>query len=244
MSIQLLKPELDADVLILCGGLGTRLRAELPNLPKPLAPVDGKPFLEHLLLDLARQGASRVVLSTGYGAEAFDDFVTNWDGPLELVISREEIPLGTGGGVKLAESQVRGNEFLVMNGDSYCGLSFGALLDAHRKSGARVTLATSHLEDVAEYGSVEVNADGLITAFREKTGVHGPGLINAGIYVINRGALAELPAGEKVSLERDFFPALVGRGLYAFATEAPVLDIGTPERLRYVRSVMTQRSDF
>lgn len=216
--------------IVLAGGRGTRLQEVVGDRPKPLAPVAGRPFVEWLLLALRAQGVRRVVLSTGYKGEMVD--AACGDGArlgLELAYAREETPLGTGGGVRHALSLVASERVVVLNGDSFCPLDLRRLTEAHDRAGALATLLLVPVSDCGRYGAVEVADDGRVRSFREKSPGLGPGLINAGVYLCERRALDAIPPDTPVSLERDTFPSLIGRGLYATVGEGPFLDIGTPE---------------
>jgi NDP-sugar pyrophosphorylase family protein len=219
------------DSVVLVGGKGSRLRSVVSDRLKPLAPVAGRPFLEWLLLQLRNQGVGRAVLSAGYRADQIEAFAGAWTGPseLELIVVREPVPLGTGGGLRHALREVRTPEVLVLNGDSFCAGDLSALARARRDRGARAALLLTHVEDAARYGAVALGADGEIEAFREKTRAAGPGLINAGVYAMDREAVAGLPEGRQLSLERDVFPGWVGGELVGVVSRGPFIDIGTPE---------------
>ncbi len=219
--------------LILCGGLGTRLRPAVAEVPKVLAPVAGRPFLDVLVGELRRAGLRRLVLLVGHLADQVERHVS---GPLaracpdvEIELSEEPAPLGTAGAVKHAARFVDGT-FLVVNGDTFLELDAAALLDAHRRAGALVTLAAVTVPDVSRYGALELAEDGALRAFAEKTGA-AAGLINAGAYAAEPRLLDAIPAGRAVSLEREVLPALLGRGerLHAHRQTGRFVDIGTPE---------------
>jgi NDP-sugar pyrophosphorylase family protein len=218
------------DAMILAGGKGTRLRRVVDDRPKPMAEVAGRPFVEWLLPLLYDQGTRRVVLCTGHLAshvQAYFGDGQRWN--MELRYSCDPFPLGTGGAVRQALDEVRGDRFLVLNGDSYCRFDLGLLLRTHLNAGARATLWLVEADDRRRYGSVRVGADGTVESFAEKSSEFGTGLVNAGVYLIERGAAETIPTGRAVSLENDFFPALVGQGLCAVVGGDPFTDIGTPE---------------
>ncbi len=218
------------DAVILVGGKGTRLQGIVRDRPKPMAEVCGRPFLEWLLLALQLQGVRRVILATGHMAETIEVHFRN-PGPLamELVFSRERAPLGTGGALRNALDKISTQRVLVLNGDSTCPFDLDLLMERHLRSKALATLWLVPVEDCSRYGSVEVDADGRVTAFREKTPSPRPGLISAGVYLLERSALEGIPPHRPVSLETEVFPSLVGTGLYASTGRGPFLDIGTPE---------------
>jgi D-glycero-alpha-D-manno-heptose 1-phosphate guanylyltransferase len=214
--------------VILAGGLGTRLRSVVGNKPKVLAEVNGRPFLANLLEQLADAGIRRAVLCTGYMAELVSATFGNEYNGIELCYSRETAPLGTGGALRLALPLLSSSPVLVMNGDSYCDVNLSVFIEQHRTCGAKASLVLATVADIGRYGAVEVAPDSSITRFEEKGNRQGEGLINAGIYLIDRTTIASMPPDETVSLERDFFPALVGRGLYGFAHSGKFIDIGVP----------------
>jgi NDP-sugar pyrophosphorylase family protein len=215
-------------VAILAGGLGTRLRPVIGERPKVLAEIDGRPFLAYLLDQVAAAGFRDVVLCVGWRAEEVERALGAAHGPLRLRYSREAEPLGTGGALRLALPALAGEAALVMNGDSYCGADLGAAWAWHRERGSQATLLLVEVGDAARYGRVELGEDGAICRFVEKQDAGGAGWINAGIYLLARSRIEDLPARTPLSLERDVFPAWVGRGLLGLRTRARFLDIGTP----------------
>ncbi|MBI3565446.1 MAG: NTP transferase domain-containing protein [Elusimicrobia bacterium] len=222
------------DALILCGGLGTRLRPVVSDRAKPMAEVDGKPFLEIVVDRLAAAGVSRFVLCAGHRADTVRRHFASGPGR-DYVVSEETAPLGTAGAFKLGHSKCRPGPVLALNGDSLCPLDITALLNAHDKAGASATVAVTPALGRTDGGGVEFDAARRVTAFREK-GAAAPAWVNAGVYVLSPGVWPLIPDGRAVSIETETFPALIGKGLYAFPTEAPVYDIGTPERLEGFRA--------
>jgi len=212
------------DVVILAGGQGTRLQSVPGDVPKPLRPVNGKPFLAYLVEQVRGAGARRIILSLGYRPDAFRDFAAQE----RLEVSVESAPLGTGGGLRNALPLLRSDTVMAMNGDSYASVDVGLLAALHRRRRARALLLLAQIEDATRYGRVDIDEDGSVLSFAEK-GEAGPGLINAGIYVLHRSVLAEIPEGRAVSLEREIFPSLIGNGFYGEPGTFAFLDIGTPE---------------
>ena len=215
------------EAVILCGGQGTRLRPALPALPKALAPIAGRPFIAYQLRALARIGIRRVVLATGHLADAVRETLGDAQEGLELIHSRERTPLDTGGALRLALSSLGGESALVLNGDSYLDADLSPLV-ASLADAPSCLMAAAALADTARFGRVVFQEDGVVTAFTEK-GLSGPGHVNAGIYRFARQTLEALPADRPVSLEREVFPGLIGRGLRALPFPGPFLDIGVPE---------------
>ncbi|HYG57565.1 MAG TPA: nucleotidyltransferase family protein [Symbiobacteriaceae bacterium] len=216
--------------VILCGGLGTRLRAAVPDLPKAMAPVRGRPFLEYQIERLGRCAVTEIVLCAGYRWEAIAAHFGEGDRfGVKLHYSVEKTPLGTAGCLKQAEPLLKGRA-LVLNGDTFLSLDPRAMEQDHCASGALATLAVVPVPDAGEYGSVTVNAQGRVVRFREKH--PGAGLVNAGACLLEPAVLQFLQAGAPASLERDLLPALLQAGapVYGYPVEGPFLDIGTPDR--------------
>jgi len=216
------------EAIVLAGGVGARLASRLQGLPKPMAPVGGRPFLEILLTLLQRYGCTRVLLSVGYQSQVIQEhFGASFNG-MQIDYVVERALLGTGGAIRLALTQAREESVLAVNGDTFLDADYAAMMRFHAAVGAPATLAVVHCNDVSRYGGVTLNGD-RIAAFEEKGHV-GPGWISAGTYALSRD-LAWPPAlPEKFSIERDFFTPEVARlRPAAFKVEGYFLDIGIPE---------------
>jgi NDP-sugar pyrophosphorylase family protein len=215
---------------ILAGGLGTRLRSALDDRPKVLAPVSGRPFLTYLLDMLRAACVRRVVLLTGYKGEQVETALGEYYQGMTLVYSAEASPLGTGGALRAALPQLDSPTILLLNGDSYCGMDLGAFAAFHRRSVADASIALTRVDDAGRFGRVETDAKGRVTAFAEKQPASGPGWINAGVYLLERGLIDEIPLGRPVSLERELLPAWIeNKTVYGQRRTRPFLDVGTPE---------------
>lgn len=214
--------------IVLAGGLGTRLRSVVPDLPKPMAPVAGRPFLAWILDRLVEAGFDRVVLAVGYRHDAIRDHFGQAYRGLPLRYSVEDRPLGTGGAVRLARNQIDADAVFVLNGDTYVDVDYGAMAAAHRRAQASMSIAVHRVADAARYGALEVQ-DGRVRGFVEK-GRTGPGLINAGTYLLCAALVDTLPQGRAFSLEQDLLVPRVGaiRPL-AFTAEGLFIDIGVPD---------------
>lgn len=219
------------EAVILCGGLGRRLRPAVKGRPKPMAEVAGRPFLDILLARLRGQGVRRFVLCAGYRADFIRRHYSEIPG---VAVSEEKRPLGTAGAVKNARRLIKGRSFLVLNGDSFCAADLRRFAAFHRRKKAAVSLVLSKASGRGDTGTVRLAADGRVSSFSEKSGRGG--LVNAGIYLMDRALLDAVPAGRKYSFEYDLFPGL--RRLYGFRTAAPLLDIGTPERYRAAEKIL------
>jgi NDP-sugar pyrophosphorylase family protein len=216
---------------ILVGGFGTRLREVIgEDVPKPLAPIDGQPFLQRLLTWLFTQGIRKVVLGTGHLADTFEVQLQSFaPAGMDIQFSREEKPLGTGGAIKNAIPFLGAGTVLVLNGDSVASVSLRDLVAFHDQNKADATLALVEVPDTSRFGTVHTDAHGLVNEFLEKTGESKPGNINAGMYVISPGFLANLPDEEVFSFERDVLPTHCNQNVYAKTYQGSFIDIGTPE---------------
>ncbi len=221
---------------ILAGGLGTRIRSLAGTTPKVLLPVEGRPFLAHLLEYVRRQGVAEAVLCLGHAAGAvWDAARAHAPEGLELIASREETPLGTGGALRLARERL-GDTFFIVNGDTYLEAPLAPLLEDHRRREALLTLSLVRSEQAAEKGSVRMAPDGTVLEFVEK-GEDGTGLINAGVYVAQAALLDRCRENTFCSLEREVIPQALRRGSVVAArlAEVPFVDIGLPEDYLRVR---------
>jgi NDP-sugar pyrophosphorylase family protein len=224
--------------LILVGGLGTRLRPLLPDHQKVMAPVAGRPFLFRLLDQLANAGLTHVVLCTGYKADQVAETVGSDYRGLSVTYSREPEALGTAGALRRALPDTPCPTLLAMNGDSYCEVNLCALWESHRRSRANATLVVTQVHHTRAGGRLVFDGQGAILSFVEKGTSTESGWMNAGIYMLERPVLEAVPTGRPVSIEREVFPAWVGRGLHAFATTGKFLDIGTPESYTSAQQVI------
>jgi D-glycero-alpha-D-manno-heptose 1-phosphate guanylyltransferase len=221
-----------SEALILAGGLGTRLRPVVSDRPKPLADVEGRPFIAHLFDQLLQYGYARAILCIGHLAERVVATFGDRYGGLSLAYSAESEPLGTAGALALAGDQLHGDHALVMNGDSLCVMDLAGFAAAHQAFGGEATIAVLHQDDRSRAGGVVVDATGLITSFEARPKTPSSGLINAGVYMFNSGFIRGLPK-RRQSLEEDVFPSACRNGtMFGWQVAGPFLDIGTPESYR------------
>jgi mannose-1-phosphate guanylyltransferase len=219
--------------LILAGGEGTRLRPLTSTIPKPVVPLVDRPFIMYMIEWLRAHGVNDVILACGFMAADVRSVIG--DGAslgVRVRYVEEPRPLGTGGALKYAQ-ELLAERFLMLNGDVLTDIDLSSQLSQHERTGARATLALVAVDDPSAYGLVRCGSDHAVEAFVEKPpgGVNDTNLISAGAYVLERDILDEMaPAGTNISIERDVFPLLVGRGLYGYAAAGYWLDIGTPER--------------
>ncbi|MGS0687162.1 sugar phosphate nucleotidyltransferase [Nakamurella sp. GG22] len=221
----------NVDAVVLVGGHGTRLRPLTLSAPKPMLPTAGVPFLEHLLSRIREAGIRHVVLGTSYKAETFTEYFG--DGAafgLDIEYMVEDVPLGTGGGIRNVADRLRADTVLVFNGDVLSGCDLTALLDTHERQDSDVTLHLVKVPDPRAFGSVPTDQDGRVQAFLEKTDNPPTDQINAGCYVFRRSVLEGIPAGRVVSVERETFPGLLESGarVQGHVDSTYWLDLGTP----------------
>jgi D-glycero-alpha-D-manno-heptose 1-phosphate guanylyltransferase len=218
------------EAIVLAGGFGTRLAGRLQGVPKPMAPVAGRPFLEVLLLQLLRAGCTRTILSVGHLHHVIQDrFGASFQG-MSVDYAIENAPLGTGGAIRLALTRATEESVLVLNGDSFLQADYADMMRFHMSEAVDVTLAAVHLSNIARYGSVVIDQKRVV-AFEEK-GRSGPGWISAGAYVLNRNLDWPTALKEKFSIETDFFAPEVARLCpAAYEVNGYFLDIGIPEDL-------------
>lgn len=214
---------------ILAGGLGTRLSSVVSDRPKVLAKVNGRPFIAYLLDQLSQAGVKKAVLCTGHLGEQVKATFGDFYNTLKLQYSQEQTTLGTGGALRLAFPLLESEPTLVLNGDSFCHTDLIDFLHWHVTKKAAASLLLTKVPDVGRYGSVQLSTDGEITSFEEKGKNPEPGLINAGVYLLNHPLLESIPVNTTVSLEHETFPLWINKGLYGFQSKGNFLDIGIPQ---------------
>jgi D-glycero-alpha-D-manno-heptose 1-phosphate guanylyltransferase len=225
------------EAIILCGGLGNRLRSVVSDRPKPMADFNGKPFLDILIRRLASLGIEKVILSTGYMSEIIEENLHAWSNITDVVIVKENELLGTGGAVKNSLSKVNAENFFIINGDSYCQGDIIEMEKQHFDKKAHFTMLLTQVNDASQFGSVVVDTNNKVLKFVEKNREDkqqvkirlADKLVNAGIYLCSRRALSAFPEQYKFSLEYDVFPKLISHHFYGFITSAPLYDIGTAQ---------------
>ena len=217
------------EAIILAGGLGTRLRDAVPDLPKCMAPVNGRPFIYYVIHHLQQQGIERFIFSLGYRSESFTQYIEELllPGSYELVIEKE--PLGTGGAIQFACNYAMQKNIVVVNGDSIFKVELSIQSDFHFTNEAYCTLALKPMENFDRYGVVELNANHTIASFKEKQ-FYKTGLINGGVYILNREVFLQEGFPEKFSFETDYLQKCYSKGkIYGVEQDAYFIDIGIPE---------------
>ena len=216
--------------VILAGGFGTRLQGVVKDLPKPMAPVNGRPFLTYILDYLIDYQYNKVVLSVGYLHEKIEEFFGTHYKSLEIDYAVETEPLGTGGGILFAMSKCTTNNVLVINGDTMFKVDLDAFERFHEEKGGLLSIVLREVEDVSRYGSVTISDDNLIALFIEKQVTFGRGYINGGVYLINRKLFEKHPQPRKFSFEKDLMTKFYTQELfYAMPSDGYFIDIGIPE---------------
>lgn len=218
-----------SEAIILAGGFGTRLKDVITDLPKPMAPINNRPFLDFILDHLADQGVRHAVISTGYRSEILE---SNYGGKyksIRLTWSVEKTPLGTGGAIALGARHIASRNFLVVNGDTLFLTELKPFTEFHLLQKADITVALKEVDDSTRYGRVTSDKAMKITAFTEKGGKRTPGFVNGGQYLIRREFLNTLVLPESFSLERELLePGTTIHRFFGFKSNGYFIDIGTP----------------
>jgi len=216
------------ECIVLAGGLGTRLQSVIGAYPKCMAEVDGKPFLHYLFDYIEQQGCTRVILSLGFKHEVILEWLQQQHRKIEVDYVVETEPLGTGGGISLALAKAKEQDVLVLNGDTMFRVALPRMMQYHIEKNAGTTLALKQMYDFDRYGVVQMDKNGTITAFEEKKH-YDKGLINGGVYIVNKATLLSKHLPEKYSFEKDYFEKNVSDGmLFGYLSDAYFIDIGIP----------------
>lgn len=215
------------EAIILAGGKGTRLQTIISEVPKPMAPIHGKPFLAYLL-DLGhKQGITHFILAIGYQHEKISDYFGCSYLGIPITYSLETTPLGTGGAVIAALQKVQSESVFIFNGDTFFNIDLAEIYAFHKNISAGVTIALSQMKENTRYGAVSLDKNQIIS-FSEKKSIDNT-LINGGIYLINTDIFKSLILPKSFSLEKDFFEVYVSKiNMYGLVSEGYFLDIGIP----------------
>jgi D-glycero-alpha-D-manno-heptose 1-phosphate guanylyltransferase len=218
------------EAIILAGGFGTRLQGVVKDLPKPMAPVNGRPFLTYILDYLIEYQYTKVILSVGYLHEKIEEYFGLQYKSLEIEYAVELEPLGTGGGILYAMSKCVTDNVLVINGDTMFQVDLDAFERFHREKKGLLSIVLREVEDVSRYGSVVIGDNNLITLFAEKQATYGRGYINGGVYLINKEIFNKYPQPQRFSFEKDLMTKFYTQELfYAMPSDGYFIDIGIPE---------------
>jgi len=224
----------NTDVLILCGGKGTRLRSIVRNRPKAMVEFGRRPFLSILIEYLASFGFRRFILCTGYKAKFIEEYYNARPPHCEISYSNEKKPLGTAGAIKNAIPLIRSNPFLAINGDSFCRLNFLKFLDFHLKKKAMLSIALVASSKDKNCGKVALDSKKRIISFAEKKASSVKSLDSAGIYLIDKELFSFMNSKKAWSLEYDLFPSLKKKNCFGFKQNLDLIDFGTPSG--YIRA--------
>jgi len=224
------------ECIILAGGLGTRLRSSIGDYPKCMAPVNGKPFLHYLFAYLRKQNCHKVILSLGYRYEVIVSWLQHQELPFQVDYVIEREPLGTGGGILLALDKADENDVAVLNGDTFFDVDMEELHHFHTEKQSAVSIALKRLHHFERYGSVQVDNVNAIIAFEEKK-PKNEGLINGGVYIIDKACLISKNLPERFSFEKDYLEAFVGdKQFFGQQANGYFIDIGIPEDYQQAQS--------
>jgi NDP-sugar pyrophosphorylase family protein len=235
------------DIFVIAGGLGTRIAPVLGDVPKLLAPISGRPYLDYLVEWLCRFGARRIVLGLGHHATAVTDYLDRTamslrDCAVEVIV--EPRPLGTAGAIRFAGRRLQTDPVLIMNGDSFVDANLCQFLDHHRRAGADATLLCTEVEDAGRFGRVVLDRTGRIEGFMEKdSSFHESSPISAGVYLFSKKFLEMIAGSAGASLERDIFAQASAGSLAAYAGRFKFVDIGTPESLAFAGRVIGKAAE-
>jgi len=228
---------MENEAIVLAGGFGTRLKGIIDDKPKPMAPVNGKPFLEYLLTYLCHQGITHVILSVGYKSEIISDYFGNKFKSISIDYAHESEPLGTGGGIRNALKYSKSDSILILNGDTMFNIDIKKLCHIHQAKRSELTVALRKMEDGSRYGSVNIDDENRITAFTEKKEGLTHILINGGVYLLNKSTFLKKSFPARFSFEKDFLEAGYTNGhFFGIEFSDYFIDIGLPETYSQAQS--------
>lgn len=219
------------EAIILAGGFGTRLQSVVSDVPKPMAPINDIPFLNYIFDYLKFYKIEHVVLSTGYLSEKISQYYKNEFNGVKISYTKEETPLGTGGGIRLAMEKCNTNNVLVLNGDSFFDVDLNSYFSLHQKFNSDCTLALRKVANASRYGTIQLGNDCAIAKFKEKDSIEKEGLINGGVYILDRALfLSKTVPNMAFSIEKDFYEKKINEvTLLGFEYNGYFIDIGIPE---------------
>lgn len=229
------------EAIVLAGGLGTRLRSAVPDLPKCLAPVGGRPFIAYVVDHFRREGIEKFIFALGYKSEAFEEFFWKEFPDGGYAISLEDEPLGTGGAIRQACRRLEGSTTLILNGDTFFRIELNQLAGFHAAKKADCTLCLKPMKNIDRFGVVEMTDDCRITRFREKQ-FYPEGLINGGIYALDKAAFLDRDWPDKFSFEKDYLEAGGATRLFGLTQNHYFIDIGIPEDYLRVQKEINELS--
>lgn len=218
------------EAIILAGGFGTRLQHIVNDVPKPMAPINGKPFLSYLFDHLIKFNFNHIVLSTGYLHEKIESFYKNKYQNISISYAHEDYPLGTGGAIRFALSKCKTDEALILNGDTLFCVDIDDFISFSKSKKSNLSIVLREVEDVSRYGSVQFDSNMKINLFTEKSKVSGKGFVNGGIYWINKKLFDDIQLPEKFSFEKDLMEKFcLTDNFFAYQSDSYFIDIGIPD---------------
>lgn len=219
------------DVIILAGGLGTRLREVVSDVPKVMAPVNSRPFLDILLDFLNKWSCIRkVIIAVGYmGDKIIKEYMNRSEYNFEILFSVEKELLGTGGAIKRALKYAETDNVLALNGDTYMDVNLKDFIEFHKSKNADMTIVLKEVENANRYGLVKIDDNNKVIFFREKQPASERGYINAGMYVFERRLFDSIKDGKVLSLEKELLPLFLKKKIYGYVSNGKFIDIGIPE---------------
>ncbi len=221
---------IEKEAVVLAGGFGTRLQSVVNDVPKPMAPIKGKPFLTYLLDYLQSFGFTHIVLSTGYLHEKIESYFGFAYNGMRISYAHEDSPLGTGGGILNALQKCETENVVVLNGDTLFRVDFHVLEKLFTQKETLLSIVLRTVDDTSRYGRVSITEDGQIIGFVEKQNASGKGNINGGIYMLNKKLFVGFSVGEKFSFEKDIMEKFyASQSFYAYVSDGYFIDIGVPE---------------
>jgi D-glycero-alpha-D-manno-heptose 1-phosphate guanylyltransferase len=224
------------EAIILAGGLGTRLRSAVPDLPKCLAPVRGRPFIGYVTDHLRREGIDRFIFALGYRSSFFDDYFRTDFPDGNYTVSLEEEPLGTGGAIRQACGHAKERSVLVLNGDTFFRTQLDLLSTFHDSRASACTLNLKPMQDFDRFGVVELDGNGRVSRFREKQ-YYSTGLINGGVYALDRETFLREELPPVFSFEKDYLEKFYhSRPFFGLVQDTYFIDIGIPEDYERVQN--------
>lgn len=217
------------EAIILAGGFGKRLRSVINDIPKPMANINNKPFLEYLITKLSKQGINKIIFSVGYKYEIIQNYFGNIYNNISFIYAIEEEPLGTGGAIRNALNFVNNNDVFIVNGDTFFNINYINLFNFHKSKSSKLSIALKNISYTERYGSVEINQDNKIISFLEKAPKSNV-LINGGIYLVNKFFIHSLETPKTFSFEKDFIEKYFDNyDFYGLPFDNYFIDIGIPE---------------
>lgn len=229
------------NAIILVGGLGTRLKSEVKNIPKPMAPIGDKPFLEILMNKLSACGFKKIILCTGYKSEVIRDYFLYKYKEMEISYSNEKKQMGTGGAIKLALDKIDKEEHIfIFNGDTFFDIDYSELKNFHIDNNFSLTIALKEMNKFDRYGNVDIDSNFRINSFNKKKFTE-KGFINTGIYLTKYETLKKLPIEEVFSFENDFLNKVHSKYDFGgYISNGFFIDIGIPEDYLKARRILNE----